>query len=370
MTWWGRFCGDLENTTVYRFIIVIALTVFALPGTAQAEYAWVTRVKKATSAAAIKVGQCWDSCSDACGQTTRRWLRKSVDYFAPDAKAEAAARCGLRLPAELAADSRLVILIHGLDSTPDYWQDLMPLLIAEGYAVAPLAYPNDQPLNDSSELLAREVARLRNQQPKLRMDIVTHSMGGIIARGYLEGGGYRGGIERLVMLAPPNHGSCYSRFSMLSEVVEHCRLWQTDDKWSWTWMVTDGLGEARNDIAPGSRYLADLNARPRRADVRYTILAGNRSCGWRYAANVVRWSSACVPDCRWGKPLENNLHNWAENIESYVGSGDGLVPLANASLPGVDDLIIVPADHTTIACSRNGRPPVAWPIIKDRLRER
>jgi len=353
---------------VHRFILALVLGLALAPQPAQAEYAWVTSVKRAASVAAVKVGQCWDTCTEACGKTTRRWVRQSVAYLAPEAKSQAAARCGLRLPSDVAADDRLVVLIHGLDSGADYWQDLSPLLEQEGFAVAPLAYPNDQPLEESAALLAGEIARLRADRPNVKLDILAHSMGGIIARCYLEGGAYTGGVGRLVLLAPPNHGSCYSRFSALSEVVEHCRLWRTEDEWSWTWIVTDGLGEARNDIAPGSKFLAELNARPRRSDVRYTIVAGNRNCGWRYAANTLRWTTACVPDGRWGKPLGDNLQRWAETLESRTGTGDGLVPIDHALLPGVDDFVIVSADHTTIACSRNGRPPVAWPIIKDRLK--
>ena len=176
-----------------RIVVAIVLTAFAaMPPAAHAEYVWVARLKQATSVAAAKVGQCWDTCSAACGKTTRRWVRKSVDYLAPTAHAEAAARCGLRLPAELPADNRLVVLIHGLDSNCDYWEDLTPLLVNEGYAVAPLAYPNDQPLADSAELLGREIAQLRQRQPAIKLDIVAHSMGGIIARSYLEGGDYSG----------------------------------------------------------------------------------------------------------------------------------------------------------------------------------
>ena len=353
---------------MYRhFSIVFVAFVFLLPRSASAEYAWVTRVKQVAASATAKAGQCWDKCSESCGTTTRRWLNNSVDWWSPDARQQAAGRCGLRLPEQFAPDGRLVVLIHGLDSDAEYWQDLVPLLENEGYAVAPLLYPNDQPVAESARLLAAEMAALRAEHPRLKVDIVAHSMGGMIARAYLEGDDYEEGVTRLVLLAPPNQGSCYSRFSVCCDTVEHFRLWRSEPEWSWTWMVTDGLGEARRDIAPGSRFLTDLNARGRCQDVRYTIVAGNRSCGWRYAAGVMRWSTVCVPDTQWGMKLGGKLHQWATDLESRETSNDGLVEVRSVLLPGVDDFVILPADHTTIACSRNGRPPVAWPIIKDRL---
>lgn len=353
---------------MHRFILLIALAFVAcLPQPASAEYAWVAQVRQAASRTAVSIGQCWNRCTDACASTTRGWLRKSVDYLAPTAKQEAARRFGLQLPERLGANDRLVVLIHGLDSSGDYWRDLVPLLEQEGYAVARLKYPNDQPLAESAALLAVEMARLRGSYPGVQADLVAHSMGAIVARVYLEGDDYAGGVEQLILLAPPNHGSCYSRFSVLSDVVEHCALWKTDPEWSWTWMITDGLGEARRDIAPGSQFLAQLNAKARRQNVRYTIVAGNRSCGWRYAGNVLRWSTLCMPRCAWSKPAQDKLQLWATRLESRSGVTDGLVKIENALLPGVDDVVIVPADHTTIACSRSGCPPVGWPIIRERL---
>ncbi|HET6880672.1 MAG TPA: alpha/beta fold hydrolase, partial [Pirellulales bacterium] len=310
---------------------------------------------------------CWDDCSEACGVTTKRWLRQTADWWSPEARQQAAERNGLRLPKDLKPEGRLVVLIHGLDSDAAYWQDVVALLEAEGHAVAWLDYPNDQPVADSARLLADEMAALRRRYPQLNVDIIAHSMGGILARAYVESDDYACGVERLILLAPPNQGSCYSRFSVCCDAVEHFHRWRNEPGWSWTWMIADGLGEARHDIAPGSRYLAELNARGRRRGVRYTIVAGNRSCGWRYAGNVLRWSAVCVPSAGWGTDLGGKLHTWAEELESHECSNDGLVTLQSAFLPGVDDLVIVPADHTTLACSRNGRPPVAWPIIHDRL---
>ena len=353
---------------MYRLLPAVTLgIVLLLPQPASAEYAWIRQTREFASRAAGRISECWNSSIDACAATTRRWVRNSVDYFDPVARQEAARRYGLRLPERLEDIHRLVVLIHGLDSSVEHWSDLAPLLEREGYAVATLAYPNDQPLDDSAALLAAEVAKVRAAHPRLLIDIVGHSMGGIVARAYLEGEDYAGGVERLILLAPPNHGSCYSRFSIVSDLVEHCGLWRSEPDWSWTWMVTDGLGEARRDIAPSAPFLVKLNAKARRGDVRYTIVAGNRSCGWRHAASVLRWSTVCVPDAQWSEPFGDKLQGWADRLESRTGPNDGLVKIENALLPGVDDIVIVPADHTTISCSCNGRPPVAWPVIRDRL---
>lgn len=346
-------------------VFVVATLCVSRP--ASAEYAWVTKVRQAVAYTAEQACDCWHDCTETCGAATRRCLRRAADWWSPDARTQTAARCGLRLPEHFDAEGRLVILIHGLDSDADYWNDMLPAIEADGYTTAPFVYPNDQSISESARLLAAELATLSRSHPKLKADIVAHSMGGILARAYVEGDDYQGGIGRLILLAPPNQGSCYSRFSICCDVVEHFHLWRTEPDWSWAWMAADGLGEARRDIAPGSAFLEELNKRGRRPGVRYTIIAGNRNCGWRYAGNLVRWSSICVPGTEWGGCVNGKLKEWADDIESFMSTSDGLVPLASAVLSGVDDLVIVPADHTTIVCSRNGRPPVAWPVIKERL---
>ncbi|HEX5445165.1 MAG TPA: alpha/beta fold hydrolase, partial [Pirellulales bacterium] len=277
-------------------------------------------------------------------------------------------RVGLVLPKKLAAEKPLVVLIHGLDSGPSYWCDLAPLLEAGGHRVAQFNYPNDQALEDSAGLLADELTSLARKHPGVKLDLVAHSMGALIARAYVEGAQYRGGVRRLIMLAPPNGGSCYARFSHAAELVEHLQLWRCEPQWRWTWLVTDGLGEARRDLTPGSKFLAGLNARPRRRGVQYTIVAGNRSCGWRHTANAMRLASHWLPDVRFCQTAQQTIDRWATRLEGRTGVTDGLVWLSSTRLPGVDDYVLLPADHTTLTCSRGGRPPVAWKVIEARLK--
>lgn len=318
-----------------------------------------------------RIKGCYVACRDylaAIPDDTRACLRRWAARSDEGRELPAHLRAGLILPKKLDSKKPLVILIHGLDSGPAYWCDLAPLIKAAGHRVATFNYPNDQPLDESASLLADELTGIRRKHRGLKIDLLAHSMGALIARAYVEGDEYQGGVRRLIMLAPPNQGSCYARFSQPAEVIEHVQLWCSEPDWRWTWLVSDGLGEARRDLSPGSTFLEGINSRPRRQGVRYTIVAGNRSCGWRYTANVMRFATGWLPDVRYSRTARETVAGWAVKLEGRTGSSDGLVTLASTRLPGIDDFVIVPADHTTLTCSRGGHPPVAWHVIEERLK--
>src|SRR5258708_18906582 len=99
-------------------------------------------------------------------------------------------------------------------------------------------------------------------------------MGGLVGRGYIEDAGYAGGIDRLILVGTPNAGSKWTSYRLLLETKEQYMEWKHDPQWSWTWAITDGLGEAGDDLTPHSKFLEHLNTLPRRDGVRYTIIAG------------------------------------------------------------------------------------------------
>jgi hypothetical protein len=101
--------------------------------------------------------------------------------------------------------------------------------------------------------------------------------------------------------------------------------------------------------------------------VRYTIVAGNRNCGWRYAADAAEFGATKLPDGEGYRWLGDGIGLAASQMRTIRGRSDGLVKLASARLEGVDDLVEVEADHATLVRSEHGRPPAAWPTIKDRL---
>lgn len=297
-----------------------------------------------------------------------RWLiRQAAQRLAEDATRAQAKHYGLHLPANFDPARPLVVLVHGFDSGPERWDDMARLLEGEGLQVARFGYPNDQAITESSALLAVEMQRFRAQNPNTRMHVIGHSMGCLVARDYVEDEHYYGGIQRLILLAPPNSGAMNVRWSIASEAVEHYRLWQTDPDWSWTWAITDGVGEAKRDLVPNSAFLASLNSRPRRSGVCYTIIAGNHHCACRYSAVAATWCADCLPDC-WGFSCARSaLEGAAHRLTCETCDSDGAVPLDSAYLAGVADLHVVPGDHTTLYCSRGGNQPVAWPLVRERL---
>ncbi|HVC94350.1 MAG TPA: alpha/beta fold hydrolase [Pirellulales bacterium] len=304
----------------------------------------------------------------AC-QWLRAWSQKAVPFTDGQAAADRTREFGLMPPAKLDDQRPLVVLIHGLDSGPESWVDLQPRLQAAGRQVAYFNYPNDQSIAQSGELLADALRTLRREHTGLRVDLVTHSMGALVARWFVEGPDYVDGVRRMVLLAPPNHGTTFARWRHGSEVVEHFLLWRDRDEWDWDWPMRDGHGEAGRDLRPGSLLLTQLNARPRRKGVRYTIVAGNRNCGWRYAADAIEAGASKLPRCRGFHWLDSGLNLAASKLRTRSGRSDGLVKLASAELDGVDDVLIVGADHATLIRSHRGEPPAAWPAIKDRLSE-
>jgi pimeloyl-ACP methyl ester carboxylesterase len=290
---------------------------------------------------------------------------------APEATAAQNRLLGLLLPHGLTDEKPLVILMHGLDSNRTHWSALAALLGEQGYQVAYFSYPSDQPLADSAEMFGKEIIALRDQHPNLRINIVAHSMGGVVARAFIEGDSYAGGIDRLIMLGSPNHGSRWSNFRFALELEEHYYLWKNEPTWSPTWIITDGLGEAGRDLHPDSKFLRELNEKPRREDVHYTIIAGDQHPTVRYGADVLAATADRVPESMrnvWGvRHTRNGIDRAGRKLRSTTGNTDGPVSVDSARLAGVEDLVVLHADHTSLYCPTGGRAPAAWETIRDRL---
>ena len=173
------------------------------------------------------------------------------------------------------------------------------------------------------------------------------------------------------MVAPPNAGSRWAHLRVLLSVEENFHLRQHDPDWNWTWMITEGMGEAGSDLLPGSDFLQKLNSRSRCPGVSYTIIAGNKSSAQRVQGDVVQRVSSWIPRqtrALWGfRNCYTGLTKKADRLHNETGLGDGPVSLDSSRLSGVTDYVVLPADHVSLYLPVDGHPPAAWPVIRDRL---
>jgi len=126
------------------------------------------------------------------------------------------------IPAATAAERNPVLLIHGIDDTHAAMAPLGRYLEARGWR--PFAFdmvPNDGQVG--FEALAKQVkaqvATVRAQTGAAKVDLVGFSLGGMVARVYLQELGGAAEVERLITISSPHNGSmtAYFRWNVLGE---------------------------------------------------------------------------------------------------------------------------------------------------------
>jgi triacylglycerol lipase len=193
-----------------------------------------------------------------------------------------------------------VILLHGIGRSPRSLSRIESGLSERGYRVFNLSYPSTKfPIEYlSEEVLHPLVERIRKECPA-KIHFLTHSMGGIVVRYYLQHHD-PAPLGRIVMLSPPNGGSELADFLNRSVIF----------KWF---------------MAPASRQLGtDKDSLPLRlgpANFEVGIIAGDKSYN-----------------------LVNSL--------ILDGPDDGTVTVESTKLPGMTDFIILRCSHRSIIRSK------------------
>jgi len=186
-----------------------------------------------------------------------------------------------------------VILLHGLCRTSRSMSVMARALTQASYNVHNVDYASR---SKSIELLGEDVVGLAvadcERDGAVKINFVTHSLGGILVRSYLANHSVPT-LGRVVMLGSPNQGS---------EVVDKLGGW---------WLFKKINGPAGNELGTGKDSMPNrLGA----ANFCVGIIAGNRTINWI--------NSLMIP-----------------------GSDDGKVSVARTKLAGMTDHIVIPSAH-------------------------
>jgi pimeloyl-ACP methyl ester carboxylesterase len=149
-----------------------------------------------------------------------------------------------------------VLLIHGYLATRGSLALLERRLTDKGHLVLSyrLGLLNTADIGESAALIARKIESIAAQTGLDHMDIVGHSMGGLVALYYLKRLGGRRRVRRLVMLGTPVAGT----WSALLGVA------------------TIPLGRASLQLLPHSQFLRDLAQAPLPEGVEIVCISGDR----------------------------------------------------------------------------------------------
>lgn len=194
-----------------------------------------------------------------------------------------------------------VLLLHGLGRTRFSMNAIARNLEKQGYTTLNCGYPSTR--QNIQQLVKGYVAQAVTECKRrnaVKIHVVTHSLGGILIRAYLQNNSLPKG-SRIVMLSPPNHGS------EIADFIKKIRLFQ--------WI-----------LGPSVRQLGtDPESIP------------NRLKPIPYQTGIITGNVSSDP--------------WFTGL--IQGAHDGKVSVASARLDGMRDFLVVPSGHTFIMQSRS-----------------
>ena len=254
-----------------------------------------------------------------------------------------------------------VCLVHGLNSSSGGFVHVVPHLEQAGYGVVVYDYPFNQRLEDSCAQFRADWQAFRKQAGESRpWAILAHSMGALVARSYVEGDERAAReVASLIMIAPVNQGAHLARLQTVHQTLSSLTAINRKRTEHALAQLADGIGQAAEDMLPGSPFLTRLNRGSPPAGVPYHIVAGSRGA----ISREVRQQAQARLDALTGTSGLVSMFTKLAGREVAPlldeltdGTGDGCVSIDRTKLPGVTDHVTIPANHAELI-----RAPLLYP---------
>jgi pimeloyl-ACP methyl ester carboxylesterase len=267
-------------------------------------------------------------------------------------KRSAKENLGLHFSSRNPPQKRLVVMIHGFGSQPRVFALLQSHLSDAGHSTATFGYRSREGAEPSAAKFAEALLEVHQRYPDCDVTVISHSMGGVVARSVLEDPKRAiGFVDQLIMITPPNHGSDLTRPALVGPAflvgkveVDPGRIGE----------IAGGIAEQVNvsirDLRPNSDFLTKLNSRPRNPNIRYSILLGDDGVVDPVLLSLARENLAGRRQGRAVALLIDQIDRLETQLgdELLAGRGDGVVSLRSGHLDDVDDVIILPMRHTEL----------------------
>jgi pimeloyl-ACP methyl ester carboxylesterase len=154
-----------------------------------------------------------------------------------------------------------VVFVYGISGSPQDWRSLLEKLDRKKYQPWVFHYPSGLRLDKSANALASGLLLLKERHQFQRLDVVAHSMGGLVSRG---------AIQRLAALGGTN---------FIAHFVTIATPWEGHQAAALGVKHLDFPVPAWRDMTPGSDYLKDILASPLPRGTRHDLIFGYKSSG-------------------------------------------------------------------------------------------
>lgn len=166
-------------------------------------------------------------------------MRLNRKLLAPLAAAAAVALALVGAPASTAAVHNPILFVHGWGGNGTVWNNMIGKFKADGWSSGSLytiSYNSYASNKTTANAIKTKVDQIRAAHGGAKVDVITHSMGGLNSRWYLKFLGGTSAVDEWVSLGGPNHGTDKAR-DCLGYSYASC-----------------------SEMLPGSSFLQQLNA--------------------------------------------------------------------------------------------------------------